>query len=68
MVLIGETDQERMEEFWPPSLWPACQLLGCPLVWSIGLESLGYPPTWAHTQKEADIVESGIQKHFSGVG
>ena len=63
-MLRGETDQDRYQEFYHPALWPACELIGAALGWSIGYEALGYPPTLIHTYVEADVVESAIQNHF----
>lgn len=64
MVLDCETDQGRYRESYHWSLWPACELVGVALVWSLGFEALGYPPTWIHTRAEADRVEQAIQEHF----
>jgi hypothetical protein len=63
IVLDGETDSGRMREHWHHLLWPAVELFGAALTWSIGLEVLGYPPTWAHTRPEADAVSASLTQH-----
>lgn len=39
---------------------PLTDLLGPELVYAVGLESLGYPPTWVDTKQEADQVEAAV--------
>ncbi len=62
LSLAGEVDATVTKFFWHWLLFPAVDLIGPELVYSIGLESLGYPPTWCDTQQEADQVEAAITK------
>lgn len=56
MTFADETDRDWLRWRWPRMLQATAEMLGPMLVWSAGFEVLGYPPTWTHTQDEADRV------------
>ena len=47
-------------------LVPAVQLVGAPLIWKIGIEVLGYPPTWVDMVEEVELIENAIASHLEG--
>jgi len=51
---------------WHHTLLPHVDLFGAERVYSVGLEALEYPPTWANSQAEADIVESALTAYIEG--
>ena len=50
---------------WHWLLRPMCDMLGVELVYAVGLKALEYPPTWADTKQEADLVELAIEKYLT---
>jgi hypothetical protein len=62
MSLRGEVDPALTEFFWHWLMFPMLDLLGPELVYAVGLESLGYPPTWVDTKQEADQVETAVME------
>ncbi len=56
MTFTEETDRAAIRWQWSWMLWATCEMLGPGFVWSVGLQALGYPPTWIHTKPEADCV------------
>ncbi len=56
MTFADETDRNCVRWQWNRLLLPTVEMLGPMIVWSVGFEALGYPPTWTHTQDEADRV------------
>ena len=60
MSLRGEVDPSLTEFFWHWLMFPILDLLGPELVYAVGLECLGYPPTWVDTKQEADQVEAAV--------
>jgi hypothetical protein len=60
MSLRGEVDPELVEFFWHWLMYPLLDMIGPELVYSIGLECLGYPPTWVDLKEEADLVEAAV--------
>ena len=65
MALRGEVDPELTQYFWHWLMFPLLDLIGPELVYSIGMEALDYPPTWADTKEEADLVEAAIVLHLN---
>ena len=57
-MLQYEADKSR----WHWLMWPLIDLFGFELVWSVGLETLGYPPTLVDLPAEAELVESALLK------
>jgi len=47
---------------WPRLLLQAVEVHGAGVVWATGLDALGYPPTWAHSFKEVDLVLKAIKE------
>jgi len=45
---------------WPRELTDLLAIFPPDLVWQIGLQALGYPPTWADTDKEFQAVRTAI--------
>lgn len=60
MSTAGEVDSDLVPFNWHWLLFPLVDMAGPELVYSAGLETLGYPPTWADTQEEADTVEASV--------
>lgn len=56
MTFADETDRACIRWQWHWTLLSTAEMLGPGFVWSIGLQALGYPPTWIHTKAEADVV------------
>lgn len=65
MSLRGEVDPDLTQYHWHWLLFPLTDLLGPALVYSVGLKALEYPPTWADTQEEADLIEAAVIKHLN---
>jgi hypothetical protein len=47
---------------WPNMFRPLLERYGQTAVWLAGLEALGYPPTWAQTQREFRKVADFFRK------
>jgi len=47
-------------EKWPPLMCEFVQTHDAAEVYSKGLDALGYPPTWVHTNGEASLVAKFI--------
>lgn len=60
MSLRGEVDPDEIQFHYHWLMFPMLDLLGPELVYAVGLESLGYPPTWVDTKQEADQVEAAV--------
>lgn len=45
---------------WHWSMWPALDLFGIETVWTVGLKTLGYPPTLVDMKIEADLIEAAL--------
>lgn len=60
MSLRGEVDPELTSFFWHWLMFPMLDLIGPEIVYAVGLEALGYPPTWVDTKPEADQVETAV--------
>lgn len=66
MSLPGEVDPNLTQYHWHWLMFPLTDLLGPELVYAVGLQALGYPPTWVDTQAEVDAVDAALIKHISG--
>lgn len=64
MSLRGEVDPTVTEFFWHWLTFPMLDLLGPELVYVVGLETLGYPPTWVDAKQEADQVEAAVIEYL----
>jgi len=64
MALRGEVDPELTPFFWHWIMFPMLDLLGPELVYAVGIQALGYPPTWVDMKEEAAIVEAAIKKYL----
>lgn len=66
MALPGEVDPDLVPFFWAGAwmLFPHLDMFGPAIVYAVGLEALGYPPTWVDTTQEADLVEAAIWRHL----
>lgn len=53
-----ETDRECLRWQWHWSLQATAEMLGPGFVWSVGLQALGYPPTWVDLMSEAEVVKA----------
>lgn len=62
----GEVDPELVPYLWHWLMYPLTDLLGPELVYSVGIEALGYPPTWVDTVEEVRIVDAALVKHLNG--
>ena len=60
MSLVGEVDPDQVPFHWHWIMYHLVELMGADWVYSIGFQSLGYPPTWVDTAAEADKVERAI--------
>jgi len=58
----GEVEPTLTPYLWHWLMIPMTDLLGPELVYAVGLESLGYPPTWVDTKQEADQVEAAVME------
>jgi hypothetical protein len=56
------------ETKWPAQLRNLVQSYGADAVFSRGLETLGYPPTWIHTAPEASRVATALALNSERVG
>ena len=54
----------ELYDAWHWLMFPLIDLVGPELIWAIGIEALEYPPTWATTPQERDIVEAALQQHL----
>lgn len=61
-----ELERDFIQFHWHWAMFPLIDLVGPELVYAVGLKALGYPPTFADTQKEADIVDAAIIQHLNG--
>lgn len=66
MTLPDETDRDCIRWQWHRFLQPTVDMLGPMFVWGVGFEALGYPPTWSHTQDEADRVNAACLQKIKG--
>lgn len=64
MTFADETDWACIYWQWHWSLLPTVQMLGPSFVWGIGLQALGYPPTWVDMVEEAEIVKAACLKQL----
>jgi hypothetical protein len=48
-----------------PALRPLVAKYGAAFVWNVGLEDLGYPPTWCYDGKEVVKLKDAIAKRTS---
>ena len=66
MSLAGEVsaDPDVIPFHWHWLMYPLIDLLGPELVYAVGLEALGYPPTLVDTQQEVDQVHPALIKHL----
>ena len=62
MSQSGEVDSALTPYLWHWLMIPMTDLLGPELVYAVGLEALGYPPTWVDTKQEADQVEAAVME------
>jgi hypothetical protein len=46
---------------WPQELWLALEMFGYDLLYQVGLDALGYPPTWM-TYDPSDEIQVSIFK------
>jgi hypothetical protein len=60
MSLRGEVNPELIQFHWHWLMFPLLDMIGPELVYVVGLETLGYPPTWIDLKEEADLVESAV--------
>lgn len=54
-------------EGWPTWLHPDLDRHGSDKVWSIGLEVLGFPPTWADRREETQLLSDTLAAMDAGV-
>jgi hypothetical protein len=64
MSEIRDVDPTKIYESWHWLFFPMLEMLGPELIYSIGLTALEYPPTWANTKQEADLVEAAVDLYF----
>ena len=64
MTTTDETDRFWLKCCWHWSLQATAQMLGPGFVWAVGLEALGYPPTWVDMQEEAVIVKAACMERI----
>lgn len=64
MSIRADVDPTKIYEFWHWLFFPMLEMLGPELIYSIGLPALGYPPTWADTKQEADLIEAAVDLYF----
>ena len=60
MSQSGEVEPTLTPYLWHWLMIPLTDLLGPELVYAVGPEALGYPPTWVDTKQEADQVEAAV--------
>lgn len=53
---------------WTSPLWKLVTAHGVDAMWNLGLDVLGYPPTWASTAQENKLVMDATAKFFGGNG
>lgn len=63
MALPGELDESEVQFHWHWTMFPMLDLFGPALVYSVGLQALGYPPTFVDMKEEADLVEAALLNH-----
>lgn len=64
MSLKGEVDPAQIPSHWHWIMYPLIDLLGPELVYAVGLQALGYPPTLVDTQQEVDQVDAALIKYL----
>lgn len=55
---------DELYQSWHWLMFAMVDVIGPELIWVVGLEALGYPPTWVTTIEERDLVEAALQVHF----
>ena len=65
LSLKGEVDKNEIPYHWHWILFPLLEQYGPELVYAVGLNALGYPPTWVDLAEEAAKVEAAM-KTYSG--
>ncbi len=65
MSLSGEVDPNLVQFFWHWLMFPLLDLIGPELVYSIGLQALGYPPTWVDMAEEVADVEAAVVRFLN---
>lgn len=68
MSLPGETDPESVPFHWHWLMFPILDFFSPELVWSVGLDVLGYPPTLVDTKEESDAVEAALIERLNSNG
>lgn len=59
-----EVDPALVRYVWPHLLFDAVDLLGPSLVYNVGLEAIGYPPTIISSHEEHRQVEAALITHL----
>ena len=59
---MGRRSPDGKKLTWPRQLQAIVETYGAERVFLTGLDALGYPPTWAHTNKEALAVQKELSK------
>ena len=60
VTLSSEVDAERIYFEWPYLMIPIVEMVGPQLTYAVGLQALGYPPTWVDLTSERDAVSSAL--------
>ncbi|MGC1275908.1 MAG: hypothetical protein WBC44_19555 [Planctomycetaceae bacterium] len=47
---------------WPQQFYGLLDQYGAELVWRVGLETLGFPPTWSQAASEIDRVSAALEE------
>ena len=66
MTLPGYLRPDLLPFHWHWLMFDLLNFLGPELVWEVGLNALGYPPTWVDTSEEFEKVESAIAEFLKG--
>ena len=60
MVMPDELDPDKVRINYHHSLLTPIAFFGVERVWAIGLDALGYPPTWVHSKSESQLVHDAL--------
>lgn len=66
ITLSSEINPARIYFEWPYLMIPIVEMVGPQLTYSVGLQALGYPPTWVDTVTEKTAVDAAISRFLQG--
>ena len=64
LIRPGEvsSDPDDVPFNWHWIMFDLVDQYSAPIVWSVGFEALGYPPSWVDTNREMMAVKTALEK------